>query len=184
MRLIIGLGNPGEQYRNTPHNAGFMALERLAERLGENGWKSGHQGLFLKAGLGGKPFVLLKPQTFMNLSGRSVVACAQFFKVEPEEMLVVSDDLDLSLGQLRFRTKGGHGGHNGLRNIIELLGTPNFYRLKIGIGRPRGAGKVTGHVLGQLSGENATQLADATAEAGDYIIDFIEGRPVQVRPQE
>ncbi|MDT8448305.1 MAG: aminoacyl-tRNA hydrolase [bacterium] len=182
MRLIVGLGNPGDQYQDTPHNAGFAALDHLAERLGETGWKSGHQGVYVKGSLNGCPFVLLKPQTYMNLSGRSVVACAQFFKVTAENILVVADDLDLELGRLRFRTKGGHGGHNGLRNLIELLGTPEFPRLRIGIGRPAHAAKVTGHVLGKLSGDSAIALANAAEAAGDYIFDFIEGRPIMVQP--
>lgn len=180
MRLICGLGNPGEPYARTLHNAGFWALDQLAESLGSESWKTAHQGLLIKGSLEGSPFLLLKPQTFMNLSGRSLVACAQFYKVEPKEMLVVSDDLDLELGQLRFRLKGGHGGHNGLRSIIELLGTQDFARLKIGIGRPAHKGQVTGHVLGNLSEDQAAKLGQAAKTAGPLIKDFILGRPVQV----
>ena len=184
MRLICGLGNPGDQYHQTLHNAGFMALDQFADEQGLGGWKQAHQGLLLKGSLQGNPFLLLKPQTFMNLSGRSLVACAQFYKVTPSDILVVSDDLDLEVGRLRYRKKGGHGGHNGLRNIIELLGTQDFGRLKVGIGRPSHGGKVTGHVLGKPSADQAIALEQSCGQVGGYLQDFIAGRTIQIESNQ
>jgi len=180
MRLICGLGNPGDQYKDTLHNAGFMAVDQFAEHLGLTGWKSAHQGLLLKGSLKGNPFLLLKPQTFMNLSGRSLVHCAGFYKVDPTDILVVSDDLDLEVGRLRFREKGGHGGHNGLRNIIELSGSKEFNRIKMGIGRPVHTGKVTNHVLGKPSVDQKIALDNACEKVSQYIEDFVLGNTIQI----
>jgi len=180
MRLICGLGNPGAQYQDTLHNAGFMALDRFAEQLGLEGWKTAHQGLTIKGSLSGNPFLLLKPQTFMNLSGRSLVSALGYFKVDLTDTLVISDDLDLEAGRLRFREKGGHGGHNGLRNIIELTGSNQFNRIKMGIGRPTHTGKVTNHVLGKASGDQKIGLDLACDQVSRYIEDFILGNTIQI----
>ncbi|OGG94880.1 MAG: aminoacyl-tRNA hydrolase [Candidatus Lambdaproteobacteria bacterium RIFOXYD2_FULL_50_16] len=179
MRLVCGLGNPGQEYEGTPHNAGFLALDKFAERLKLGPWKLGHQGLLIKDNLEGSPFVLLKPQTFMNRSGQSLSACARFFKVELADILVVSDDLDLETGRLRYRQKGGHGGHNGLKDIIAHLGGDGFERLRIGIGRPQ-KGNVTGHVLGKAKGESKELLELAANEAAEQIKNFIGHKPVHI----
>ncbi|MEW6724232.1 MAG: aminoacyl-tRNA hydrolase [Bacillota bacterium] len=133
MRLIVGLGNPGEKYRTTRHNIGFMVVDRLARERGL-AWRRGFEGLYCNAT--GENLVLLKPQTFMNLSGRSVLAAANWWRIAPGEILVVYDDLDLEPGRIRLRTKGGSGGHKGVKSVIACLGTEEFYRLRVGIGRP------------------------------------------------
>jgi len=182
MRLICGLGNPGQEYEGTPHNAGFMALDRLAGDQSLGAWKQAHKGLMIKDSLSGSPYVLLKPQTFMNRSGGPLVACAQFFKVELDDILVVTDDLDLETGRLRYRQKGGHGGHNGLRDIIAQTGSGDFHRLRIGIGRPQG-GNVTGHVLGKAKGDQKELLEIAAADAAEQIKNFIGGLPIHIEPK-
>ncbi len=182
MKLIVGLGNPGKEYHESFHNAGFMVLDALAEELPLATWQEKFKGLTLKASLQGRPFVCLKPLTYMNLSGQSVVACMNFYKFTVQNLLVVSDDMDLELGRLRFREKGGHGGHNGLRNIIELLGTPNFARLKVGIGRPRGK-ETVGHVLGKPKGEQRDAFLTSIGKTAEYIKEFIEGRALHIEPE-
>ena len=181
MKLIVGLGNPGKEYQNTPHNAGFMALDQLADSLSLPNWQDKFKGELIKDNLGGKGFVLLKPQTFMNLSGDSVQACLAFYKFELEDILVVSDDLDLNFGQLRFRKKGGHGGHNGLRDLITKLGGAEFNRLRIGIGRPEGKQSVTSHVLGNVSGDQKIELSSSIDRAVGHIKEFISGQPVEIK---
>ena len=137
MKLIVGLGNPGIAYQHQRHNAGFMVVDQLAQRLEAPSFYNKFQAAITKSEWEGTRFVLMKPMTFMNNSGRSVFVCSQFFKIPvEEEMVVVYDDLDLPLGKVRFRLKGSHGGHNGVRSIIEHLGTERFKRIRLGIGRP------------------------------------------------
>ena len=137
MKLIVGLGNPGIAYQHQRHNAGFMVVDQLAQCLDAPSFYSKFQAAITKSEWEGTRFVLMKPMTFMNNSGRTVFACSQFFKIPvEEEMVVVYDDLDLPLGKVRFRLKGSHGGHNGVRSIIEQLGTERFKRIRLGIGRP------------------------------------------------
>ena len=137
MKLIVGLGNPGREYADNRHNIGFMCLDgvakkngiKLNERQGKAKTGSGH--------IGGEEVTLVKPQTFMNLSGDAVAALVRKLKVEPQDILVIHDDLDLPLGRIRIREKGGAGGHNGLKSIIARLGTQEFARVRVGIGRPQ-----------------------------------------------
>jgi peptidyl-tRNA hydrolase, PTH1 family len=144
IRLIAGLGNPGREYENTRHNAGFMILDRLASRLkAEWGNERKFDARFARSGR----LFLLKPQTFMNLSGRSVAAVCQFYKIQPPEVLVVYDDVDLPEGKLRLRKSGSAGGHNGMKSIIACLGTDQFPRVRFGVGGTEGKNMV-GHVLG------------------------------------
>src|SRR5919201_1333764 len=133
--LVAGLGNPGRQYERTRHNAGWLVLEELARRHGGS-WRSKFSGALAEVRLGEHRLALLKPETYMNESGRSVAAAAQFFKVEPEALLVVHDDVDLEPGRLQARRGGGLAGHNGLRSLAQHLGTQDFLRLRIGVGRP------------------------------------------------
>lgn len=169
-RLIVGLGNPGPEYHNTRHNAGFMVLDELASRFGasfaeERRW----HGLAAKFAGGW----LLKPMTFMNDSGRSAAALAHFYKITPAETLVVHDDVDLPLGSLRVRLAGSAAGHNGLKSLIRHFGTEAFPRLKVGIaagaGRPAG-GRLVGHVLGGFRPEEQTEIQIAVQRAADAII--------------
>lgn len=151
MKLIVGLGNPGELYAQHLHSVGFSVIDWLAEQWGSSKFQKKFQSLFAQVTVGDVPVLLLKPQTYMNLSGPSVVECSRFFKVDPAKILVISDDLELPPGKLRLRLDGGHGGHNGLRSIIQSLGSNQFRRLRIGIGRPPGKQSVSDYVLSQGS---------------------------------
>jgi peptidyl-tRNA hydrolase, PTH1 family len=133
--LVAGLGNPGREYERTRHNAGWLALDELARRHGGS-WRSKFSGSLSEVRLGDKRLALLKPETYMNESGRSVGAAARFFKVAPEQVLVVHDDVDLEPGRLQARAGGGLAGHNGLRSLAQHLGSQDFLRLRIGVGRP------------------------------------------------
>jgi peptidyl-tRNA hydrolase, PTH1 family len=133
--LVAGLGNPGREYAETRHNVGWMVLDELARRHGGS-WKSKFNGSLAEVRLDGHRIALLKPETYMNESGRSVAAAARFFKVEPDAILVVHDEGDFDLGRLELKVGGGLAGHNGLRSIAQQLGTPDFLRLRIGVGRP------------------------------------------------
>lgn len=173
-KLIVGLGNPGIEYRETRHNIGFMVLDEIARRLGvsfieEKRW----HGLVAKFPCGW----LLKPQTFMNDSGRSVRHVCQFYKVPPGEMLAVYDDVDLPLGKLRLRLSGSAGGHNGMKSMISNLGTEAFPRLKLGIatntGRPAGD-RLVGHVLGKFRDEERPTLNLVIQAATDAVISALQ----------
>ena len=169
-RLIVGLGNPGNSYQDTRHNIGFMVMDVLATRLGtafqvEKRWES-HVAKFS----GG---FLVKPQTYMNLSGRAVGSVGRFYKITPQETLVVFDDVDLPLGRLRLKASGSAAGHNGLKSLISTLGTDQFPRVKVGIGadsgRPAGD-RLVGHVLGKFSEEEKAAVAQAVDRAADAVM--------------
>jgi PTH1 family peptidyl-tRNA hydrolase len=148
IRLFVGLGNPGPEYEDTRHNAGFWYIDELARRLGVHLQPDrAYHGLVARANLPQGPVWLLQPQTYMNLSGKSVAALARFFKITPEEVLVVHDELDLLPGQVKLKKSGGHGGHNGLRDIHAQLGTPDYWRLRLGIGHPGIKHEVANYVL-------------------------------------
>jgi PTH1 family peptidyl-tRNA hydrolase len=157
LQLLVGLGNPGDKYAGTRHNVGFMALERLAAQAGGSfKQQSKLHGLLAEVGVGSRRLRLLMPQTFMNDSGRSIRAALDWFDLEPAQMLVLVDDMDLPLGRLRLRTSGGAGGHNGLRSTIAHLGGQEFPRLRIGIGAPalnpvERKQRTVGHVLGRFA---------------------------------
>ena len=172
--LIVGLGNPGSEYEQTRHNLGFWVVNLLAERLGANYWKTEHKALTTRvkpqAATGEAALLLAKPQTFMNNSGRALSALAQATGVDAlARLIVIHDDLDLPAGELRIKRGGGHGGHNGLRSIIDALGTKDFIRVRIGIGRPPGRMDSADYVLAQMRPAQveeaqltAQQAADAT----------------------
>ena len=139
MKLIVGLGNPGRDYRWTRHNAGFLLLDRLAEKQGIDLGRRGLKSLYGRGTIGREEVILAKPQTFMNLSGEAVGRLLRFFKIPPENLIVLHDDLDLPQGKIRIRLQGGHGGHKGIKSIIEAVGFDGFVRFKVGIGRPEKA---------------------------------------------
>ena len=155
IKLIVGLGNPGAQYAKTRHNAGFWFLQGLAANFVVP-WKheARFQGVVATLQIQGEKVLLLQPETFMNRSGQSVIKVLHYFKIEPTEMLVVHDELDFSPGVIRLKQSGGHAGHNGLRDIISHTGTRDFYRLRVGIGRPTGQKKVADFVLSEPSNED------------------------------
>ncbi len=146
--LIVGLGNPGDEYKKTRHNAGFLLLDALANKYAASfSYESKFKADVAKIMVGGKSVRLIKPQTFMNKSGLSVRACANYFEVPVEQILVAHDELDIDVGLVRLKFGGGHGGHNGLRDIIAQMSTKEFYRLRLGIGHPGDRNKVVSYVL-------------------------------------
>ncbi len=170
LRLIVGLGNPGPEHTRTRHNAGFWFVDALAERLG--GRFNVDAKLFgstCKVVIGGEPVWLLKPATFMNLSGKSVTAAQRFWKIEPEETLLAHDELDLAPGTARLKFDGGHGGQNGLRDTMRLLGHGRFHRLRIGIGHPGHKDLVTPWVLGRAKGDDEALILRAIDDAIDVL---------------
>jgi PTH1 family peptidyl-tRNA hydrolase len=166
IELIVGLGNPGAKYEPTRHNVGFWFVDRLVQA---NGAKLRQEAKFHgevgKLNIGGEPVWLLKPSTFMNNSGQAVAALAQFYKIPPQHILVVHDELDIAPGALRVKEGGGHGGHNGLRDIAARLGSKDFVRLRIGIGHPGTSRDVTNYVLGKPSPDDRDCLDQAIDEA-------------------
>lgn len=175
--LIVGLGNPGDKYRGTRHNAGFVAIDAIAEKAGVKIDRSAHKGLTGRGVLEGRGVLLLKPETFMNLSGESVREAAAFYKIPPEKILVLCDDISFEPGRIRIRRNGSHGGHNGLRNISELLGSDAFPRIRIGVGqKPRPDYDLVDWVLGKLPEEDAKKIADRAADFYDAAALIVSGR--------
>ena len=168
--LVVGLGNPGARYESTRHNMGFLALDRLAEREKLRFNKLRFKAWTAEWKLGEDKVLVMKPQTYMNLSGESVGAAARFYKIPADHILVVSDDISLPVGKLRLRSAGSAGGHNGLKNIIQHLGTDRFPRIKVGVGSPQQAGyDVVYWVIGMPTGEDQNVLLDALDRAAQAI---------------
>ncbi len=164
--LVVGLGNPGREYERTRHNVGFRALDAAAELAGVKVLCARFHALTGQAVLGGQGVLLMKPTTYMNLSGQAVGEAARFYKLPPERVLVISDDVDLPLGRLRIRRGGSAGGHNGLKNVIEHLGADRFPRLRIGVGaKPDPDYDMVDWVLGTFHGEDEKTVAEACARA-------------------
>lgn len=168
MKLIVGLGNPGAEYRNSRHNMGFMVIDRLAGRLGIDISKNKFQAHYGNGLCGLENVVLIKPQTFMNRSGGSVLEAMVFYKADLEELLVVYDDLALDLGLLRGRAKGSAGGHNGVKDIISRLGTDDFSRLRIGIGSPK-FGNTVKHVLSDFGDDEQNIVSQSVIRAAEAV---------------
>jgi PTH1 family peptidyl-tRNA hydrolase len=170
LRLIVGLGNPGAEYLRTRHNAGFWFVDALAAGQGERwGFDGKLHGETCKVRIDGQPVWLLKPATFMNKSGIAVASALRYYKIEPDECLVAHDELDLDAGTVRMKFDGGHGGQNGLRDIVAHLGHGRFHRLRIGIGHPGHRDKVTPWVLGRPSAQDEDAIADGIARALDVL---------------
>jgi PTH1 family peptidyl-tRNA hydrolase len=176
--LIVGLGNPGARYENTRHNVGFRTVERLAQKYGLDFGKMEHRALVANGALLGKRVILAKPQTFMNLSGDSVVRLARFYKIDPDHIIIVHDDLDLPLGTLRLRKSGSSGGQNGLKHILQRMGIQEIPRVRIGIGRPPGRMDPMDYVLTPFKGDDeilAVEVQDrAVAAIEMWLTDGIE----------
>lgn len=167
-QLIVGLGNPGPKYAQNRHNVGFMGIDRLADDGRIAVARKKFKGQYGAGTLDGASVVLLKPETFMNLSGQSVSPARSFFNVDVARIVVLHDELDLPFGRVRIKVGGGHAGHNGLRSIIDQLGTKDFVRIRIGIGRPE-KGSVSGFVLTDFHGEQREWLADLVERAADAV---------------
>lgn len=174
--LIVGLGNPGDKYANTRHNAGFMFLDHVAGKCGANINRMKFKSLCADTVLGGKRVLLMKPQTLMNASGEAVIEAANFYKIPPEKVIVISDDTTLEVARLRVRRKGSHGGHNGLKNIILHLGTDAFPRIKIGVGiKPHPDYDMIDWVLGVMSAEDIKHIAANHPVAYEGLLKLLEG---------
>ncbi len=175
IQVVVGLGNPGPRYADTRHNVGFWFADRLAAKCGGTfRYASRYLGDLAQIDRGGK-FWLLKPDTFMNHSGRSVLALAHYYRIPPEQILVVHDDLDLPPGSVRLKRGGGHGGHNGLRDIMACLGSRDFLRLRIGIGHPGDSNQVVDYVLCRASREDEDLFNEAIDSAVEVFPRILEG---------
>ena len=167
MYLIVGLGNPGREYENTRHNVGFVAIDYLAQQIGTKLSKIKFKGVYGEGFIGNEKCILLKPQTFMNLSGQSVREAAEFYKIEPQNIIVLYDDVTLEVGKVRIRPSGSAGGHNGMKNIIYLLNTDEFPRIRFGVGAPEH--DLVDHVLGKFSEEDGKSVTKAIKNTEDIL---------------
>ena len=176
--LVVGLGNPGDKYEGTRHNAGFLVADELGERGNFPIQRLRFKALTNTAAIGGAGVLVMKPTTYMNLSGEAVGEAARFYKLAPDHVLVISDDVDLPLGKLRIRTGGSAGGHNGLKSIIQHLGTDQFPRLKVGVGgKPHPDYDMGDWVLGKFQGEDKKVMDDAVSRAADAVECFLKDGP-------
>ena len=176
MKIIVGLGNPGAQYVNTPHSVGFEVVDSIAGACGAQ-WEEKRQFrcLMARAVVCDVPVMLVKPQTYMNLAGDSVAPVVKYHNATAADLVVVQDDIDLAVGRLRIRKAGSCGGHNGVRNIIERLGTQAFVRVKIGVGKDRA--NVVGHVLGRFDPETRKTMDIVVAEAANAVVSVVKDGP-------
>lgn len=160
MKLITGLGNPGPDYNRTRHNAGFLFLDHIAAKLGRERWIKKFNSVFVTARIGDVDATLVKPMSYMNLSGGPTRAFMAELGVEPWGLLVIHDDIDLPFGDVRYKAGGGHGGHNGLKSILSALGSPDFHRIRIGVGRPPAGQTATDHVLEPFTRDEFSKLPE------------------------
>ena len=174
MYLIIGLGNPEEEYSKTRHNMGFNAINKIAEQYGIKVNKSKFQGLYESAIIEGQKVMLIKPQTYMNLSGECIKQFVDFYKIQKEEILVIYDDMDIEPGKIKIRKKGGAGGHNGMKSIIKMLGTEEFVRIRTGIGRPEHSGDEINYVIGAIPEEEIPKLQEGVEKAKEAVIEILK----------
>lgn len=176
MFVIVGLGNPGKKYENTRHNAGFIAIDALADKYGISISEKKHKALCGAGVIEGNKVVLVKPQTFMNLSGESVRSIMDFYKIDPEEdMLVIYDDISLAPGNIRIRKKGSAGGHNGIKSIIAHAGTQNFMRIKVGVGEKPSGWDLADYVLGHFSDEDNVKLKEIMPDIIQAVTFMVQG---------
>ncbi|KAA9012005.1 aminoacyl-tRNA hydrolase [Niallia endozanthoxylica] len=180
MKLIVGLGNPGKQYENTRHNVGFEVIDALAEKLSISLDQAKFKGIYGKAIIDGEKVFLLKPLTYMNLSGESISAIMDYFQIDTEDLLVIYDDMDLPAGKIRLRQKGSAGGHNGIKSTIAHVGTQEFNRIRVGINRPTGSMSITDYVLGRFTNEEKELINEAVAQSTDACVEWIKKPFLQV----
>jgi len=174
MKLIVGLGNPGAKYARNRHNIGFMALDRIAQDHGFPAWKGKHQGAVSEGRFGSDRAVLLKPETFMNNSGQSVQAAMRFYKLEPADVIVFHDEIDLAPGKIKCKSGGGHAGHNGLRSVHAHIG-PDYDRVRLGVGHPGHKDAVPGYVLRDFPKADEAWLDDLLRGISDGVPDLARG---------
>ena len=161
MKMIVGLGNPGNEYAGTRHNVGWMLVDALAEHLGINEWRSREKGMVAEGRIGSEKILLVKPLTYMNNSGECVGPLMRWYKLEPEDIMAAHDDMDIPIGTIRIRKKGSAGGHNGINSLLSHIGSENFGRLRIGIGRPQPGWSVINHVLAKFNDQEQEKIGDA-----------------------
>lgn len=169
VKLIVGLGNPGKQYETTKHNIGFLVLDALAANLGLSFNKTKFKSIYAEGNIGTEKVILVKPQTFMNLSGESVRPWMDYFDLTEEDVVIIYDDMDLPVGKIRLRIQGGHGGHNGVKSLIQHMGTKNFNRIRVGVGRPFPSQDVISHVLSPFSKDTVDDMKNSIHESVDAI---------------
>lgn len=170
MKVIVGLGNPGREYAQTKHNVGFMLVDALAEKMGITDWQSKFDALIGEGRMGTEKILLVKPQTYMNESGRAVGPLMNWYKLMPEQLIVAHDDMDIPAGTIRIRKKGSAGGHNGIKSVLAHLGDENFSRVRIGIGRPLPGWTVINHVLAPFQEEDVPKIKEAI----QYLLPAVE----------
>ena len=170
MKVIVGLGNPGREYAQTKHNVGFMLVDALAEKMGITDWQSKFDALIAEGRMGTEKILLVKPQTYMNESGRAVSPLMNWYKLMPEQLIVAHDDMDIPAGTIRIRKKGSAGGHNGIKSVLAHLGDENFSRVRIGIGRPLPGWTVINHVLAPFQEEDVPKIKEAI----QYLLPAVE----------
>lgn len=170
MKVIAGLGNPGREYAQTKHNVGFLMVDALAAHLGVTEWREKYDALIARARIGSEAVLLVKPQTYMNESGRAIAPLMNFYKLATDDLIVAHDDMDIPAGSIRIRKKGSSGGHNGIKSILAHLGDEHFARVRIGIGRPLPGWTVVNHVLAPFPPEDAAKVSEAIR----YLVPAIE----------
>ncbi|WP_428910334.1 aminoacyl-tRNA hydrolase [Niallia sp. Krafla_26] len=180
MKLIVGLGNPGKQYEHTRHNIGFEVVDALAEKLDISLDQAKFKGIFGYRTIEGEKVFLLKPLTYMNLSGESISALMNYYQMDVEDLVVIYDDLDLPVGKIRLRQKGSAGGHNGIKSIISHLGTSDFNRIRVGINRPSNGMPIVDYVLGRFQQEEMEQVQIAVVKSVDACEEWIKKPFIQV----
>ncbi len=170
VKIIAGLGNPGREYAQTKHNVGFMLVDALAARWGVTSWQEKSEALVAEVRRGAEKVLLVKPQTYMNESGRALGPLMHFYKLEPEDLIVCHDDMDIPCGTIRIRKKGSAGGHNGIKSILAHVGDEHFARVRVGIGRPAPGWTVVNHVLAPFAAEDAPKIQAAI----EYLLPAVE----------
>ena len=174
MFVIAGLGNPGKKYENTRHNMGFITVDQLAEKHNIKVDKIKFKALVGEGRIAGQKVLLVKPQTYMNLSGESIREVMNFYKLEPENLIVIYDDMDIEPGKIKIRKKGSSGGHNGMKSIIQMLGTEEFSRIRIGIGRPKHNGDEINYVIGAIQEDQIPILEEGVKKAKEAVIEILK----------
>lgn len=177
MYLVVGLGNPGRKYSGTKHNVGFNVVDCLAERLRAEGWKMGFKGVCAEGRLDEKKILMLKPETYMNRSGESVLEAMRYYKIPESNLIVIHDEMDLPFGQLRVKSGGGSAGHNGIASITQLIGSGGYQRVRVGIAKPAYKQETVNYVLSGFSKVDKEILEDVVFRASDAALEIIENGP-------
>ncbi len=175
MKIIVGLGNPGSEYEKTRHNTGFMVIDKIAEKYNIEIKKEKSKALIGMGEINGEKVMLVKPQTFMNLSGEAVRGIMDFYKESEDNLLIVFDDIDLELGNIRIKERGSAGTHNGMKSVVQNVGTTNFKRVKVGIGKPKGSMDLVNYVLGRFSDDELKILTESIEKAVEAIEIIVSG---------